>query len=90
MQLVLTNNRLKNLAVRLTILSMTSCWLIMAQYCEALYRHFPESCSSSGEPLPAADIHVVLTSCDVALRCLAGLGSSGDAAEAGELELAGQ
>ena len=35
-QLVLTNNRLKNLAVRLPILCMTSCWQIVAQYCEAL------------------------------------------------------
>ena len=53
MQLVLTNNRLKNLAVRLTILCVTSCWLIVAHYCEALCRHFPESCSSPGEPMPA-------------------------------------
>ncbi len=45
MQLVLTNNRLKNLAVRLTILYMTFCWLVIAQHCEAIYRRFPESYS---------------------------------------------
>ena len=40
--------------------------------------------------LPADDIHVFLTSGDVALHRPAGLGPSGDAAKAGELELAGQ
>ena len=77
MQLVLTNNRLKNLAVRLTTLCMTSCQLSALQLkLHNTMRHSTDILLRAAvrlqtELLPAKKNSGFLTSCDVdcAMSC---------------------